>query len=491
MPEGPLSSAVALSASSVVVREKDNRAILIPLERVVDRSAAALGLNKNTVVAICKEKEKLINEVGNATTTLQTPGKRRKKQKTVTAIDGFQQDAIRRHIYDYIRKKEHPTIKKLLISLRDANLFRGSSFSLKSVLVTLGFEYKKLNRRRILLERNDIVAWRCRFLREVKDLNFDKIVWLDETWVNTGHTLARGWTDETTEGTLAAPIGKGSRLILLHAGTSEGFVPNCCLLFSSKKTTDYHEEMNHDKFFKWFTESLLPNLSTPSVIVMDNAPYHSKILDKAPTQANKKTEIQEWLSEHNIQFEEHLRKAELLELSDRYKPTTPKYLIDEMAKAQGHKIVRLPPYHCHFNAIEMVWAQVKGHVARNNKAFNLTEIKRLTEEGIGQVTSVEWTNIVRHTKKIILEAWAQEGLIETAVEELIIHVNGDDSDSENSDLEDFSDEYRVQTDEGTQEIYVNQTYADYGADDSDDDFDGINPLPSTSTNENVLDFSQY
>ncbi|KAG8297793.1 hypothetical protein J6590_026950 [Homalodisca vitripennis] len=33
-------------------------------------------------------------------------------------------------------------------------------------------------------------------------------------------------------------------------------------------------------------------------------------------------------------------------------------------------------------------------------------------------------------KKSILEAWAQEGLIETAVEEMIIHVNGDDSDSE-------------------------------------------------------------
>ncbi|KAG8326541.1 hypothetical protein J6590_038419, partial [Homalodisca vitripennis] len=63
-------------------------------------------------------------------------------------------------------------------------------------------------------------------------------------------------------------------------------------------------------------------------------------------------------------------------------------------------------------------------------------------------------------KKSILEAWAQEGLVETAVEEMIIHVNGDDSDSETSDLEDFADEYRVQTDQGTQEIYVNRMYAD-------------------------------
>lgn len=473
-------------------REKDNGAILIPLQKVVDRSAAALGLNKSTIVSICKEKEKLLNEVGN--TNLQTPGKKRRKQKTVTALDGFQQDAIRRHVYDYIKRKEHPTIKKLLVSLRDANLFRGSSFSLKSVLVALGFEYKKLNRRRILLERNDIVAWRCRFLREVKDLDFDQIVWLDETWVNTGHTLTRGWTDDSTSGTLAAPIGKGSRLILLHAGTSAGFIPNCCLLFSSKQTTDYHEEMNHDTFSKWFRESLLPNLSSPSVIVMDNAPYHSKILDKAPTQGNKKEEIQVWLRDHNIQFEDHLKKAELLELSEKHKPTVPKYVIDEMAKTKGHKIVRLPPYHCHFNPIELIWAQVKGHVARNNKAFNLTEVRRLTKEGIEKVTGVEWKDVVKHTKTTILEAWVQEGLIETAVEELIINVNGDDSDSETSDLEDFADEFRVQIDPGTQEMYVNgTTYADAAEDDEteddDDNFAGINPLPPT--NENVIEFSQY
>ncbi|KAG8278692.1 hypothetical protein J6590_014245 [Homalodisca vitripennis] len=90
----------------------------------------------------------------------------------------------------------------------------------------------------------------------------------------------------------------------------------------------------------------------------------------------------------------------------------------------------------------------------------MTEVRRLTEEGLQQVTTVEWTDIVKHTKKYILEACAQKGLIETAVEEMIIHVNGDDSDSETSNFEDFADEYRVQTDQGTQETYVNRMYAD-------------------------------
>jgi len=28
----------------------------------------------------------------------------------------------------------------------------------------------------------------------------------------------------------------------------------------------------------------------------------------------------------------------------------------------GHEVVKLPPYHCQYNPIEMFWAQVEGEV---------------------------------------------------------------------------------------------------------------------------------
>ena len=34
----------------------------------------------------------------------------------------------------------------------------------------------------------------------------------------------------------------------------------------------------------------------------------------------------------------------------------PKYAVDEMAKASGHEVVRLPPYHCELNPIELAWS---------------------------------------------------------------------------------------------------------------------------------------
>lgn len=47
---------------------------------------------------------------------------------------------------------------------------------------------------------------------------------------------------------------------------------------------DYHEAMSHESFREWFDDKLLPNIPEKPVTVMDNAPYHSKVLNKAPTQ---------------------------------------------------------------------------------------------------------------------------------------------------------------------------------------------------------------
>jgi hypothetical protein len=40
--------------------------------------------------------------------------------------------------------------------------------------------------------------------------------------------------------------------------------------------------MNSDNFEKWVNEKVIPNLATPSGIVMDNAPYYGKQVDKPP-----------------------------------------------------------------------------------------------------------------------------------------------------------------------------------------------------------------
>jgi transposase len=35
---------------------------------------------------------------------------------------------------------------------------------------------------------------------------------------------------------------------------------------------------------------------------------------------------------------------------------------DDFLRGKGHDVLHLPPYHCEFNPIEMVWGDVKGYV---------------------------------------------------------------------------------------------------------------------------------
>lgn len=55
-------------------------------------------------------------------------------------------------------------------------------------------------------------------------------------------------------------------------------------------------------------------LGFPTAIVMDNASYHSKRLEKVPNTSTKKAEMKEWLQRHDIVFEDDMTKAELLEV---------------------------------------------------------------------------------------------------------------------------------------------------------------------------------
>ncbi|KAH1019410.1 hypothetical protein HUJ04_009235 [Dendroctonus ponderosae] len=40
--------------------------------------------------------------------------------------------------------------------------------------------------------------------------------------------------------------------------------------------------MNHENFLLWFENRRLKKLAKPSIIILDTAPYHSKMLDKIP-----------------------------------------------------------------------------------------------------------------------------------------------------------------------------------------------------------------
>lgn len=169
--------------------------------------------------------------------------------------------------------------------------WKGSPSSLNFVLHELGFCFKKVqNNRKLLIENWDIRRKRIQYLQAVAKFREEgrPIVYMDETYIHSGHTISKAWTDDTNNG-LLCKISKGSRLIIINAGYDRGFLPDCLQIFKSGTTSgDYHHEMNSVNYEKWAREKFIPNLPPNSVVVIDNAPYHNVQVNKAPNSNSRK-----------------------------------------------------------------------------------------------------------------------------------------------------------------------------------------------------------
>ena len=238
---------------------------------------------------------------------------------------------------------------------------------------------------------------------------------------------------------MKCPSGKGARLIILGAGGEMDWISNATLIFRSKKNTgDYHDEMTGEHFEEWFEDKLLPNVPSNSLIVMDNASYHSQRCEEVPVKSWNKKKMAEWLDTKGISYPTKALKSEIFSIIQRMH-VTPRYKVDEMALAHGHEVVRLPVAHCALNPIEMAWAQVKGHIKANNRAFNLAEVGRLAQEGFELVTPECWASLVKHVQKEVEDHyWEADGLTEQYSDHELAFCTSTSSDDD--DIDDVNEE---------------------------------------------------
>ena len=80
--------------------------------------------------------------------------------------------------------------------------------------------------------------------------------------------------------------------------------------------------------------------------------------------------------------------------------------------------LRLPPYMCDLNTIELAWAQVKRKIREKNITSNLSnsELELLTGQAISDVTPAAWKNFCGYVEKIEQEYWSKDNLIENMME---------------------------------------------------------------------------
>ncbi|CAI6365855.1 unnamed protein product [Macrosiphum euphorbiae] len=377
--------------------------------------------------------------------TITSPNRKKVRPKLTEKVNEFDKNAIRRKIHEFWHRKEFPTFEKIMTSINDdPNLSNFSRSSLQLLLKDLNFEYTKIKRNFALTERGDIVCWRQKYLESIRYYRSHgrQIYYLDESWINIEESAKS--VDATIQSGQKNLSGKGKQLIVVHIGSSDGFVAGGLRYFESKNnSSDYHDEINDVTFYEWFS-SIISLLEDNAVIVMDTASYHSVKKDTFPLISWEKGKIIKWLEDKGKLIHRPMVKHQLLEEAEQFRPVCEKYVIDELAKENNKIVLRLPPYHSELNPIELVWAFVKRHVKTNNTTFKLPDVQKLLHEGVELVTPEMWKKLYKYFIKeedkffeidFITEEFLEAELTEpNAVHFVTIKGNiSDDSESEFDD----------------------------------------------------------
>jgi len=163
----------------------------------------------------------------------------------------------------------------------------------KKFVKLLGYKYGKIDTRASIIQRPDIVQWRGRYLRRLRENaaseNPKKIIYSDETWIDVNGRIAKGWMPKSCErkkemalftfknqkvgrgkylgklfckDKIYTKIGtkfylnfSGARLIVLAAVEEDGIVEELILVdkvLKSAVADDYHDNVNKDGFLDWF-----------------------------------------------------------------------------------------------------------------------------------------------------------------------------------------------------------------------------------------------
>lgn len=99
-------------------------------------------------------------------------------------------------------------------------------------------------------------------------------------------------------------------------------------------------------------------------------------------------------------------------------------------------MLRLPPYHCIFNAIEHIWGITKNYY-RDHVGAAGSSVKNsvaMWKEALATITPETWANTIRHTEEEIKRWWSREIQFDQEdVEPLIINFGEDDDDDDDND----------------------------------------------------------
>jgi hypothetical protein len=115
----------------------------------------------------------------------------------------------------------------------------------------MGFTWKhSVSKRKVLVERRDIIDWRCRYLIKMHQARekMKNIFFIDETCMDSNLTFRKCWQGPGIRGVMDTVSGS-NRLIVVHIESKDTFLRGTQLAYKTNSTSgDYHGQMKYENF---------------------------------------------------------------------------------------------------------------------------------------------------------------------------------------------------------------------------------------------------
>ena len=171
--------------------EEKKSGMKLSLNRVWDRTAALTGVSRSTAQKSVENKKKAQDE--------QQQPKQPPSSTSKVSLDDFDQSVVRKTIASmYSLKKVLPTLDNVRTELKQSIGYTGSKGRLRKYLLHTKSANTRsgVNQKVVLMERQDVVLSRIRYLRMVRELR--EAGYTEETYVHTSHAVPKCWQDSTT-----------------------------------------------------------------------------------------------------------------------------------------------------------------------------------------------------------------------------------------------------------------------------------------------------
>jgi len=394
------------------VQEKKADAI-VRIEDPYSLTSKYTGVARSLVATIAQS----VRQTGSVPVST-SPGNRQQP----TAIPYSTEGRIREFIFDQHRQGTICHAKHVQALLKDTCGLEVHERTVQRHLSRMGFCWLRTkNRPRSLREKAEVRQQRHDYLyairknRHLPSAQRYQVVYVDESFLHHHHGGQYSWF--SAHDFVERMSGKGRRWCFIHAMQENALIAGAFLAFAAKHGTgDYHAQCDGDMFQHWFTAQLLPNVPPRSLIILDRCPFHMVCGDAVVPSQMRKGELQQWLTEQEIPWEEQWLRARLMQEVERYRDKKP--LVELCAEEQGHKVLFLPVHHPELNPIELVWATVKhycGTLFSNSTSFK-EQRQHLEESFTRDITPEYCTKVYDHVQKIEERYWHTDLLLDEEIE---------------------------------------------------------------------------